>query len=644
MIRSCLRVRVLALLVGLLAALTIAAALAEPAHASDAYETVILDDRSGLSDAYRVRARVLWTPAGSRIGCRGYARVQVVNPTEKAHAVGLVLSPGHQPWDHSYRRTLAVPAGGTASVDLPLPFSRFGTELVFTLDGRAVDDVVYSSTGARRRSSALSILTITPGGRDAPAWERYVEEQVKRVANAAKVTLVSRAPDELPTSWTLLAGFDLVLVVEGATLTPAQETVLARYVAGGGLLVFGTESTAADGPLDRLRTAAGATAEEGGGSHGHHGLGRWFRLGRAWGTNSPLLREWFYEGASVGTAVGSRTNQRHVGGMPDKFWLPLRIPGVDAAPTGVFFLLILLFAVVVGPLSYLYFRKRRRLPMLLVSIPVLGFVCTVGILLYGIFSEGFGVMGVVRSFSVLDQEAHLASAFSASTLYAGLQPAALQPRPDSVVHCASFTRQRRGQRGSQATLQVDLDAGFRMRGSILPSRTPTPFVATTVGRARQRLRFRRREDGTFEILAAPEFAPLRARGSVLLRTQEGAYYLLAESGFLKPASRDVDVTSALRDIPAAAADLPLGGGEYIDSDAWYPTTRYLSAEETARVSLGQSSLPGWLGGRLGRLPPGSYLARMQQPPLPENFGLEVDYRRQEHVVFGLLGPEDILDE
>ncbi|MEE8327937.1 MAG: hypothetical protein V3R32_03985, partial [Nitrosomonadaceae bacterium] len=49
------------------------------------------------------------------------------------------------------------------------------------------------------------------------------------------------------------------------------------------------------------------------------------------------------------------------------------IPGLGDVPLGLFFLILLVFAVCVGPVNYFYWRRRRRLAMLLLTVPVAGF-------------------------------------------------------------------------------------------------------------------------------------------------------------------------------------------------------------------------------------------------------------------------------
>jgi hypothetical protein len=353
-------------------------------------------------------------------------------------------------------------------------------------------------------------------------------------------------------------------------------------------------------------------------------------------------------------AAGERTGEygilqsasrRFSGSMPTPLWLPLAIPGLGEVPVKAFFFLILAFAIVVGPLNYLYCRRKRNVALLLVTIPLTGFLCTLVILLYGFFSEGFGVSGSVRSFSVLDQRDHRAATCTGQTLYAGLQPAVLTPQPSSFF-CSSSFRLEGVDRSAAALFRVDLDDGYRVEGGALPSRTPMPYTSVSVGPARARLRFRRRPDGALDVLAAPEFSPVEGVGALLLRTFDGAYYLMDAAGALKPQRVDGDAEARLLEGAARTLDdMPLAPGDIEDEDnPWGYSRRYQNRRAMEGIARGTEGLGRWLAWRLPELRKGSYLARTKQAPLEESLGLDIEYRAAEHLVLGLLAEEDILDE
>ena len=635
--------------VRLLLGLLLATCAAVVVHARDAraddYETAILDRRPGTSMEYRVRARMLATPAGSRVGGYGYVRCELVNPSDKAHTVVIELEPGNYYGSGRsvYRKSHRLEPKSTVSFDMPLLNVRWGVAAQFWLDGRRSPDRLHLGSRSRSYGSSLSVLLVSAG--DEPSqWNANITTLAKRIGvRRAVVDAWARTAAQLPDSWTYLSGFDLIVVDHRtAGLTPERQQVLARYVAAGGnLIVHSVPETAATGPLAQMAKGRRSTAT-GSERKGRHGFGRWLVYRDPVRADSPAVHEWLNESFIGVSSVVERARHTHAGGTPAAMWLPLRIPGLGEVPVGMFFFLIAAFVILVGPVSYIYFRRKKKLAMLLLTIPLAGFLCTAFILGYGLFSEGFGIVGSARSFSVLDQEAQVAAVAGGRTLYAGLQPGSLTPSADSVVTGSSFATA--GERAS--SLRVDLDAGHRIGGSLLPSRTPTPLVTTSVGRSRERLRFRRRDDGGFDVLAAPGFEPVPATGAVLFRSKEDGVYVSTSAGSLVPIE---SVSGELKDqlISALTAinAMPIGSGDVLTSDYFYGS-RLSYRGRQAMQSLAASNMPldAWVAAQVEGIPRNGYLARVRRPPLQEDLGLDVTYRSEEHVVLGLLGPEDVIDE
>ena len=615
---------------------------------ADDLQTLPLDRHGALPTSQRLRAEVLGVPAGNRHGGYGFVRARLVNPDDRAHVVRLSLLPSFL-WFRSddsapqrVVRTLSLESGETATVYLPMVNTSGGSTLHFSVDGRPVGDQAQFSGGGSRQSDAASVLGVW---RDDAVrlqrWRQFLEPKTppSRRGGAA-LQLDSLEPRNLPDRWVLLSGFDLVLVdCQSPDLNLERERVLVGYAAGGGAL--GLLRPRSEGPLAEMLAATRTRADA---RSGFHGLGRWFATTAA-GPEADMAG-WLQADPQAGAyGVLQSATRKYAGSLPTPFWLPLQIPGLGEVPLKAFFLLILAFAIVVGPINYLYFRRQRKLPMLLLTIPAAGFLCTVVILLYGLFSEGFGVIGAARSFSVLDQRTHTTATCMAQTLYAGLQPQDLYPAPDSFFCSSSFVLEG-NDRDATAIFHTDLDDGYRVDGSALPSRTATPFTSVRVGRARERLRFRRRPDGSYDALAAPGFAPQEAAGAVLLRTTDGAYYEMDAAGVLRP--RALDERARAERIDALLGELrgmPLGSGEvHEDNDYWNSGRAFRSREDMAVLASGAEGLERWLRWRLPTLPKGSYLARMQAPPVGESFGLDIEYRAQSHVVLGLLDAEDVIDD
>jgi hypothetical protein len=174
-----------------------------------------------------------------------------------------------------------------------------------------------------------------------------------------------------------------------------------------------------------------------------------------------------------------------------------RIPGIGEVPVRAFFFILLAFAILVGPVAYFVLRRRRALAGLVIVVPVVGALFTLGILGFGFLSEGLGTRGVVRTFTLLDQRDHEAVTAAGRTLFASFGPSSLSILPDTVVQVPDpdeeeWPFRRGGARSPRVSLDLDRSA---LGGEILPSRTVTSFATVSRARARERLRRSRSSSG-----------------------------------------------------------------------------------------------------------------------------------------------------
>lgn len=99
------------------------------------------------------------------------------------------------------------------------------------------------------------------------------------------------------------------------------------------------------------------------------------------------------------------------------------IPGVGRPPVVLFQVLISLFVVAIGPLNYFMLRRKGRLHLLVVTVPLSAALVTGGLIGYAALAEGFETYARVRSFTYLDQTRGEAACWSRQTYYAGVAPA-----------------------------------------------------------------------------------------------------------------------------------------------------------------------------------------------------------------------------
>ena len=105
---------------------------------------------------------------------------------------------------------------------------------------------------------------------------------------------------------------------------------------------------------------------------------------------------------------------------PD-FWDWL-IPGIGKTPAKAFVVLISLFVMVIGPVNYYVLLRKGRLALLLVTVPTLALLVTLGLLTFSLAWEGLGVRCRTRSITQIDASQGQAISWSRQTYYAGLSP------------------------------------------------------------------------------------------------------------------------------------------------------------------------------------------------------------------------------
>ena len=116
----------------------------------------------------------------------------------------------------------------------------------------------------------------------------------------------------------------------------------------------------------------------------------------------------------------------------DDYWNWL-VPGIGRAPVGSFLILIAAFVVVIGPVNYFLLRRKRRLYLLLVTVPLGAALVTAALFAYALISDGLGIRVRVRSFTEIDQRAGRAVSWSRQSYYAGLAPSGGLTFPETAV-------------------------------------------------------------------------------------------------------------------------------------------------------------------------------------------------------------------
>jgi hypothetical protein len=330
------------------------------------------------------------------------------------------------------------------------------------------------------------------------------------------------------------------------------------------------------------------------------------------------------------------------------FWNFL-IPNVGAAPVTAFQVLITLFVLVIGPLNFYVLRRWHKLNLLLITVPASAAIVTAALLLYAVFTDGFGVRARTRSYTLLDQRSGEATCLGRATYYAGLAPAkglsftgdvAVYPLTDTPIgqYDAGMTRRLAWEFANAE----DRTGVQRLTSGWLQSRTQMQLAT-----------FRsRKSDARLDIVAAggrPVVVNrLGVRISFLLVRDEAGNYSLARdvessgTSELAPLG-DADRPAELTDLREQSILRPAAGVQTRGTQSifgirrrYYP--RQFSTVQTPTggdTSLLERSLHKAIDdARLRQLPPRSYVAVVDRSP---EFEIGVENATEEsslHVIYG----------
>lgn len=530
---------------------------------------------------------------GSGIGWgASFVRVEAVGVDSQPHRIEIdIKNPSWVQADVSLHRVVQLQPGERTRLFLLLPTAVMSNfDLYVTIDG----DPEYSDLQTNR-GGGLAGLLVT----DRPELLAGAVDVMQQLQRSTKVKpdIEVCAAGDLPDDWRMFTAFHLVLVDGRGNLPGPQQEALRRFVHAGGSVAVGGPQLLPAGALREL----GEQAQRDGVAR--HGLGRCVALDPRFSgeATAAAIAELPAPGAGVWPLSRDLRD-------------PLEIPGLGNVPITVFLLVILAFAVVAGPVNFMALRRRKQPMLALVTVPLLGFGTTAVMLLYGLLHDGFGVRGSIRSWSLLDQRRHEVAAVATEALFSGFTPGAFPVAADRLL-LAPMAQQRANSR-SPHRWHFDGDNNT-IDGGILPSRTVTPLVTGTQTACRQRLRVKAGPDGGLRAVSDD----LRPRGDLLLRDRDGTYWR-GTDGVLQRTSQ--------QDAEARLRQLRWGAAAYVGVD--------LSDSSTTSATV---AFVRELGGK-SELPVGSYLGRFEAPPWLDGGGLQAEHLSGDHLVFGLMSPEDFL--
>ena len=526
-----------------------------------------------------------WVRRGLRLGPRIRARVELIEPV---HALGGSSSFLRVTLDGGERTHVS----GLGSGDWPDPRSH---PIVVLCPSRP------EPGSAERWTAELSTQVLgtsrgvlTSHGRTRPAAKTTPAEETAEEPND-DIPLAAVLFDEMPRRSEPWSSLDLVVIDTRSGLPePERMAPLLEWVrTGGALALFGPRAA----ELAQAQPELAPWLEERFRGKARFGAAAPYAcgLGTLFVSGSDGLFATPEQVATVRYAVKAAR-----GFVPDPAGyelgeLKLSIPGLAAIPYRAFTLLLIAFAILIGPVNFILVKKSGRPVLLLLTIPALALVTSLLLFGYAVFWQGLDVKTASHSYTVLDQRARRSATAEARMIYAGMAPGeGLRPAAGTVCH-AAIPKPEGFRRQPEFVLHVELGEETLLSADYLPSRKAVNQVLLSDRAARARLEV----EAAGEKLAVTNGLGARI-DELLLRDREGGCHRLAAP--LEPGAR-----AELEPVPATQA--------------------------IAQARLMWALNP--VGGQFELLP-ASYVAHLAQAAFTDDCGIDTNELAGRHRVLGVL--------
>ncbi len=545
--------------------------------------------------------------SGPRALTHGYfaVRVDLHNTTNKPR---IVRFEAEQQWGAEDFISKRVQLGPGESLSFePLMRASYGGTSVYTLT---------FSTGGKRgqlgigppdyaNADELCVLYASRAALEAGTSDRWSEQWTDR-SGSDELRFGDVIFSELSSQWSAYTAFESVVlsVEEGLPEEDVMSALLAWCRTGGRLVLVGADPWTALASIPDTRRwllpAYGAYPKGGAGMGSTYHFGQGVLALVVPAMPGAAAMEDSDTGSAIFRAV-TDTNQRRwtPGGWEDK---RSRMPsvvselmGFGTLPLRGLMVLLVLFALVMGPVNFLWVKRTKKPMLLLVSVPVIAVVTSVALVLFGIFSQGLDVKASTRSYTFLDQLGRVATTAEVRRIFAGSSPGeGMRPEAGTAVFPGPGAWRVSFRSGKLFT--QDLDDGRLLGGDYFPVRRPTTQLLLSDRPSRLRLEVSSTEAG---IEVANSLGCLVEQ--FVLRDVDGR--LLRSNAALGPGE---------------SQQLTEGVSLY-QREVW---------EEVLKLFWLPSS-------EIEDLPPGTYLAKVDGTQLRDSCGITVNELSGEHYILGV---------
>lgn len=374
--------------------------------------------------------------------------------------------------------------------------NRFGESIYLRAEhfGRTTSTTIHAVESSSSNESTVPLLLVDGSG--FRMLERFQGVNLQKTGpdpvhshTVRRTTALQGAgvlAEDLPTDWRAYTTLSVVAINLDAPLPEraAMNAILQWVDLGGSLVLFNGDEARAESLLAaggvRFQERLELPTEDG---------QRAFRQGMGRLIWEPELRRRFDASALTGAANGV---------FPDVFLrLPPSLPGVGLPPLSLLTTLLIVVALIMGPIQFAQMKKRRAKPWRFLQVtPLLGIGFAFAILVVSLVSQGLSVRESVHSLTVLDQERRVASTVVSRTTFSGSLLAQRQRYgADSLTVPSPTTASTL----NEAIFEIDLARGNQLGGAFLPTRVPMASAAASSRAARSGLRLEREGDALYAV-------------------------------------------------------------------------------------------------------------------------------------------------
>jgi hypothetical protein len=179
-----------------------------------------------------------------------------------------------------------------------------------------------------------------------------------------------------------------------------------------------------------------------------------------------------------------------------------------SVPVRGLFVLVLLFALLIGPVNIILLSIYKRRIWLWWNVPVISLLTCLAVFGYAMFSEGWTSRGKIATLTVLDERCHRATSLGHLSFYCPLTPSAglhfstdtdvarLETQPNWRRYVGRYSTGESGLRRVDWTNDQHLTTGW------VTARVPAYFQIRKNEDRRERLNIEKKPDGSFAVVNA----------------------------------------------------------------------------------------------------------------------------------------------